>query len=109
MEKHMRIPKPVRGVVAGALGLAILGLLGWIYVSHAGRLVSPSSNAIMVIAPYRYNGTWVFDDTAAGLKREPFVAGVPEMLDVLVREVPSTRTGSGSSFRPILFRAIKSG
>ena len=93
MEKHMRIPKPVRGVVAGALGLAILGLLGWIYVSHAGRLVSPSSNAIMVIAPYRYNGTWVFDDTAAGLKREPFVAGVPEMLDVLVREVPSAKDG----------------
>lgn len=31
------------------------------------------ANALMVIAPYRYAGTWVFDDSAVGLKREPFV------------------------------------
>ena len=55
--------------------------------------MSPSSNAIMVIAPYWYNGTWVFDDASAGLKREPFVAGVPEMMDVLVKEIPDARQG----------------
>jgi hypothetical protein len=53
----------------------------------------PPANAIMMIAPYRYNGTWVFDDPDAGLKREPFVAGVPEMIDVLVKEIPDSKDG----------------
>jgi len=53
----------------------------------------PAGNALMVIAPYWYNGTWVFDDQAAGLKREPFVAGVPEMIDLLVKDVPGARDG----------------
>lgn len=42
------------------------------------------ANAIQIIAPYRYNGTWVFDDPAVELVREPFVAGIPEMIDTLV-------------------------
>lgn len=41
-------------------------------------------NSILIIAPYRYEGTWVFDDPNVGLVREPFVAGVPEMIDHLV-------------------------
>ena len=44
------------------------------------------ANAIQIIAPYRYNGTWVFDDPAVELEREPFVAGIPEMIDTLVGE-----------------------
>ena len=41
------------------------------------------SNQIMAIAPYWHEGvgTWVFDDPAAGLQQEPFVSGVPEMID----------------------------
>ena len=27
-------------------------------------------NALMVIAPYWYQGTWVFDDESAGLNKE---------------------------------------
>ena len=53
----------------------------------------PSSNAIMVVAPYWYNGTWVFDEPAVGLKREPFVAGVPEMIDVFVEDIPDAKDG----------------
>ena len=30
-------------------------------------------NTIGVIAPYKYEGMWVFDDPAVGLVREPFV------------------------------------
>lgn len=45
------------------------------------------SNAIRIIAPYRYNETWVFDDPAVDLEREPFVAGVPEMIDTLLEDV----------------------
>ena len=40
-----------------------------------------SANALRVISPYRFGGTWVFDDEAVGLLREPFVAGIPEMID----------------------------
>ncbi|HCO24108.1 MAG: hypothetical protein CME31_18325 [Gimesia sp.] len=47
----------------------------------------------MVIAPYRHLGTWVFDDSSAGLVQEPFVAGVPEMIDVIVKDIPDADKG----------------
>ena len=55
--------------------------------------LSPRENAIMVIAPYRDQGSWVFDDASAGLVKEPFIAGVPEMIDVLVRDIPNADEG----------------
>ena len=51
------------------------------------------SNAIHVIAPYRHHGTWVFDDPSRGLAAEPFVSGVPEMIDQLVANIPDARKG----------------
>ena len=86
-------PSRTRTVIVGSLCVLLLGLGLWAYLSHWRGLASPSSNAIMVIAPYWYNGTWVFDDASAGLKREPFVAGVPEMIDVLVKDVPNAKEG----------------
>jgi len=50
-------------------------------------------NAIAVIFPYRYEGTWVFDDDRVGLSREPFVCGIPEMIDCLVRDIPNADRG----------------
>ena len=50
-------------------------------------------NQIHVIAPYYLHGTWVFDDSRVGLVQEPFVSGVPEMIDDLVKEIPHARTG----------------
>jgi hypothetical protein len=35
----------------------------------------------------------VFDDPEAGLVQEPFVQGVPEMIDHLVAEIPNARQG----------------
>ena len=35
----------------------------------------------------------VFDDPGAHLMREPFVANVPEMIDVLVRDIPGATNG----------------
>jgi uncharacterized protein DUF6717 len=61
---------------------------------------TPPANALMVIAPYRYEGTWVFDDRTTGLKREPFVSGIPEMIDEMVRDIPN----AGEGFR-LLFSA----
>ena len=52
----------------------------------------------MVIAPYRYHGTWVFDDPATGLIREPFVAGVPEMIDKMVAGIPNADRGFRLTF-----------
>jgi hypothetical protein len=52
-------------------------------------------NQIMVIAPYWLEeaSTWVFDDPAVGLHQEPFVSGVPEMIDHLVQDIPEARRG----------------
>ncbi len=47
----------------------------------------------MMIEPCRSGGTWVFDDPARGLTREPFVSGVPQMIDVLVADVPDAARG----------------
>ena len=38
-------------------------------------------NQIMTIAPYRHHGGWAFDDDSVGLQQEPFVAGIPEIID----------------------------
>jgi len=46
-----------------------------------------------VIAPYKYEGVWVFDDPAAGLSREPFVAGIDTMIDRLVAPIPGAERG----------------
>ena len=52
-------------------------------------------NQIMVIAPYWLEeaGTWVFDDEAKDLTQEPFVQGIPQMIDGLVAEIPNAATG----------------
>jgi hypothetical protein len=46
-------------------------------------------NQISIIAPYWVDdlGAWVFDDAIVGLRQEPFVSGVPEMIDFLVKAV----------------------
>ncbi len=51
------------------------------------------TNSIMVIFPYRHNQTWVFDDERMGLVQEPFVSGVPEMIELLIREIPNIDEG----------------
>jgi hypothetical protein len=51
------------------------------------------ANSLMVIQPYHSYGMWVFDDPAVGLVREPFVAGVPEIIDAAVRDIPDAAKG----------------
>jgi hypothetical protein len=80
-------------LLAGIAIAALSCVAAWQIATWAMNRSGPPANAIMVIAPYRYNGTWVFDDPDAGLKREPFVAGVPEMIDVLVKDVPNSQEG----------------
>jgi len=51
------------------------------------------ANVLMIIKPYWYQGTWVFDDESIGLNKEPFVAGVPEIIDDMVKDIPNARSG----------------
>jgi len=42
------------------------------------------NNALRVIHPYLDHGTWVFDDQGVGLVKEPFVAGIPNIIEAAV-------------------------
>src|SRR4051794_13020793 len=53
----------------------------------------PNANAIQVIFPYKDNSVWMFDDQSKGLAREPFVCGIPEMMDLLVGDVEDADKG----------------
>lgn len=60
-----------------------------------------SDNAIHLIEPYEATpGVWVFDDEPRGLIREPFVAGVPAMIEELAKDIPEARAGF-----PLIFSA----
>lgn len=52
----------------------------------------------MVIGPYKDEGTWVFDDPAVGLTREPFIAGIDVMIDKLVASIPDAQRGFRAIF-----------
>lgn len=54
-------------------------------------------NTIMVIHPYRENGIWMFDDEATGLEKEPFIEGVPEIIEEATAHIPNA-TGGFSLF-----------
>jgi len=51
------------------------------------------SNAIRVIFPYKKRGVWMFDDEAVGLREEPFVAGMPEIIEAVVAGLPDAGNG----------------
>jgi len=51
------------------------------------------ANVLTVIQPYWHVNTWVFDDESKGLDKEPFVQGIPEMIDYLVKDIPNARSG----------------
>lgn len=65
---------------------------------------SAARNPVRAIFPYRQNGVWMFDDDAVGLVKEPFVDGVPEIIDRLVTEIPQPDQGFTLYFsdRPFL-------
>jgi hypothetical protein len=55
--------------------------------------LSKIGNVMGVIYPYRAGGLWVFDDPVKGLFQEPFVLGIPEMIDKLVENIPNADKG----------------
>lgn len=85
--------RPVRLVLISLTFVLVAAAGAWWFGLLPGSSAPARGNAIMVIAPYRHQGTWVFDDRSTGLVQEPFVAGVPEMIDELVREIPDADSG----------------
>ncbi len=57
------------------------------------RGINAPSNVILTLKPYWYNGTWVFDDERVNLVQEPFVEGIPEMIDYIVKDIPNAKKG----------------
>ena len=51
------------------------------------------TNNMMVIYPYRERDTWVFDDDRVGLVREPFICGIPAMIDIMVKDIADAEKG----------------
>jgi hypothetical protein len=93
----------VRGLVLALLLAAAAGGYWYLQTISGPPTYAANSNSILIIAPYRYKGTWVFDDPRVGLQREPFVAGVPEMIDVLVKDVPDAKDGFRMLFSATAF------
>jgi hypothetical protein len=60
-------------------------------------------NAISVLYPYKYEDMWVFDDPDVDLRREPFVAGIDEMITRLVANIPNAEKGFRLLFSPTPF------
>jgi hypothetical protein len=60
-------------------------------------------NSLFVIAPYKYEGMWVFDDPAVGLSREPFIAGIDKMVDKFVTAIPDADKGFRAIFSAAQF------
>ena len=52
----------------------------------------------MVIAPYKWDGTWVFDDPAVGLMKEPFIAGIDTMIDRITADIANAELGFRAVF-----------
>ena len=50
-------------------------------------------NSIRIIVPYKFEGMWVFDDPVVNLVREPFVAGIDQIIDRLVAPIPDVEQG----------------
>ena len=55
-------------------------------------------NSLFVIAPYKYQGTWVFDDPKVGLYQEPFILGIDIMIDKIVENIPQSEDGFRAIF-----------
>lgn len=84
---------PLRMTAIVVVVLLTAGVVAWRFGLLPQGREKARANSILVIKPYRADGTWVFDDASAGLRKEPFVAGVPEMIDVLVKDIPDADAG----------------
>ena len=60
-------------------------------------------NSMFVLKPYWKDDTWVFDDTEKELDAEPFVFGIPEIINEYVKKIPNAKEGFKLIFSPNCF------
>jgi hypothetical protein len=87
--------------VTTILSLFVLLILGY------AEDKQEAMNSIFVISPYFKHGTWVFDDPRRNLVEEPFVAGVPEIITLLVADIPNAQSGFRLTFSAAPFPGHK--
>jgi len=73
--------------------LLIIITIVFIIFSGKQKSLNVTDNAILIIKPYWHNGTWVFDDKRVNLYQEPFVAGIPEMINHITKDIPNAKNG----------------
>ena len=61
------------------------------------------TSILMIIAPYWHDDMWVFDDECSGMDKEPLVAGIPQIVDDLVRNISDARGGFRLLFSAAVF------
>jgi hypothetical protein len=81
-------------LITGVISLSFAGAFSF-YLAQYYQVAAFNipSNSILILKPYKYNGTWVFDDARIGLHREAFIAGIPKMIDILVKDIPDANEG----------------
>ena len=50
-------------------------------------------NTLFAIAPYKFEGFWVFDDPSVGLRQEPFISGADRAIEILTEGIPDAAKG----------------
>src|SRR5215210_3472556 len=71
--------------------------------AEAGGPRERTMNSLMVIAPYKHEGMWVFDDPSVGRKKEPFIAGIDTMIDKMTAQIPNAQKGFRAVFSASAF------
>ncbi len=55
-------------------------------------------NSIINIQPYKYQGMWVFGDERVDLVKEPFISGMPEIIEHTLASKGLTKTSFNMLF-----------
>jgi hypothetical protein len=53
------------------------------------------TNTLMVIHPYYKMGIWMFDDEAVGLREEPLISGIPEIIEFATAKIGIKKPQNG--------------
>lgn len=87
-----------------AIALVVIGLaVVFNLLRKQNRNENNAMNALMVIAPYKYEGLWVFDDPAVGLHKEPFIAGIDTLIDKATANIADPQHGFRAIFSATQF------
>jgi hypothetical protein len=91
---ELRAQSDSKVVVRAVVAMFVIATCAFV---HSGTK-KQSMNSLMVIAPYKWNGMWVFDDPAVGLDKEPFIAGIDTMIDKMTANIPDADRGFRAVF-----------